>query len=76
MKILHYDICAIPLFMMILEHFAVVIQFLRPELLVEMFCTAAGEMLVMLSIMRPEERMDSDVGMLSWASYRRRRKSR
>ena len=69
MKILHYDICAIPLFMMILEHFAVVIQFLRPELLVEMFCTAAGEMLVMLSIMRPEERMDSDVGMLSWASY-------
>lgn len=53
----------------LLEHFAVVIQFLRPELLVEMFCTAAGEMLVMLSIMRPEERMDSDVGMLSWASY-------
>ena len=53
----------------LLEHIAVLIQYLRPELLVEMFCTAAGEMLVMLSIMRPEERMDSDVVMLSWASY-------
>ena len=53
----------------LLEHIAVLIQFFRPELLVEMFCTAAGEMLVMLSIMRPEERMDSDVVMLSWASY-------
>ena len=53
----------------LLEHIAVVIQFFHPELLVEMICTAAGEMLVMLSIMRPEERMDSDVGMLSWASY-------
>lgn len=28
-----------------------------------------GEMLIMLSIMRPEERMDSEAGMLSWASY-------
>ena len=53
----------------LLEHAAVVIQFFHPELLVEMFCTAVGEMLVMLSIMRPEERMDIDVGMLSWASY-------
>ncbi|MBQ3467085.1 MAG: EAL domain-containing protein, partial [Oscillospiraceae bacterium] len=54
----------------LMAHAAVVIQFFRPELLVEMFCTALGEMLIMLSIMRPEERMDSAVGMLSWASYR------
>ncbi len=54
----------------LLAHAAVVIQFFHPELLVEMFCTALGEMLIMLSIMRPEERMDSAVGMLSWASYR------
>ena len=53
----------------LLVHVAVVIQFFRPELLVEMFCTALGEMLIMLSLMRPEERMDSSVGMLSWASY-------
>lgn len=53
----------------ILAHIAVLIQFFRPELLVEMFCTALGEMLIMLTIMRPEERMDSEAGMLSWASY-------
>ena len=53
----------------LLVHIAVLIQFLHPELLVEMFFTATGEMLVMLFIMRPEERMDSESGMLSWASY-------
>ncbi len=53
----------------LLAHLAVLIQFLNPELLLEMFCTALGEMLIMLTIMRPEERMDSEVGMLSWASY-------
>ena len=53
----------------VLVHIAVLIQLLRPDLLLEMFFTAVGEMMVMLSIMRPEERMDSNVGMLSWASY-------
>lgn len=53
----------------VLAHLAVVIQFFYPTLLVEMFCTALGEMMIMLSIMRPEARMDVSVGMLSWASY-------
>ncbi len=53
----------------VLVHLAVVIQFFHPELLVEMFFTAMGEMLITLIIMRPEERMDSEVGMLSWVSY-------
>lgn len=53
----------------VLVHLAVVIQFFHPEILVEMFCTAMAEMLIMLSVMRPEERMDSEVGMLSWTSY-------
>ena len=53
----------------ILVHLAVLVQFFRPEILVEMYCTALAEMLIMLSVMRPEERMDSEVGMLSWASY-------
>lgn len=53
----------------ILNHLAVLVQFLRPGLLLEMFCTAMGELMIMLSIMRPEERMDIEVGMLSWASY-------
>ena len=53
----------------LLAHLAVLIQFFNPNLLLEMFCTALSELMIMLSIMRPEERMDSDVGMLSWASY-------
>lgn len=53
----------------VLAHLAVLIQFFYPNLLVEMFFTAMGEMLIMLMIMRPEERMDSEVGMLSWTSY-------
>ena len=53
----------------ILGYLAVLIQFLYPGTLVEMFCTAIGEMMIMLTVMRPEERMDSEVGVLSWASY-------
>ena len=53
----------------VLEYTAVLIQFIRPHTLLEMFFTAVGEMLIMLAVMRPEERMDSEVGMLSWASY-------
>ena len=53
----------------ILGYVAVIIQFFYPEILVEMFCTAVGEMMIMVMIMRPEERMDLDVGVLSWASY-------
>ena len=53
----------------VLAHIVVLIQFFYPGLLVELYCTAVGEMLIMLSIMRPEERMDTEVGMLSWISY-------
>ncbi len=52
-----------------LAYLAVGIQFFRPELLLEMFFTALGAMGIMLSVMRPEERMDSEVGMQSWNSY-------
>ena len=55
--------------MYILTYLAVLLQFLRPELLLEMFCSAIGLLVIMFSVMRPEERMDSEVGMLSWASY-------
>ena len=53
----------------VLVHAAVFYQFFHPHTLLEMFCTALGEMLIMLAVMRPEERMDSEAGMLSWASY-------
>ena len=53
----------------VLGHIAVFIQFFYPSLLLEMFSTAIGLMIVMFAIMRPEERMDTEVGMLSWMSY-------
>lgn len=55
--------------MYLLSYAAVVIQFFKPELLLEMFCNGLGILCVMLSIMRPEERMDTMVGMESWKSY-------
>lgn len=55
----------------LLVHAAVAVQYFHPELLLEMFFTAMAELVIMLAIMRPEERMDSDVGMLSWSSYQR-----
>ena len=53
----------------VLAHLAVLIQLFHHELLLEMFFTALGELLILFSIMRPEERMDSEVGMQSWFSY-------
>ena len=53
----------------ILGHSAVIVQFFFPYLLLEMFLTAIGETLITLAIMRPEERMDMEVGLLSWSSY-------
>lgn len=53
----------------LLGYISVVLQFIRPGILLEMFFTALGEMMITLTIMRPEERMDIDVGMLSWSSY-------
>ena len=55
--------------MYVLAFAAVILQFFRGDLLVEMFFTAVGEMLIMLAVMRPEERMDSEVGMQSWDTY-------
>ncbi|MBO4418664.1 MAG: EAL domain-containing protein [Oscillospiraceae bacterium] len=55
--------------MYLLSYAAVVIQFFRSELLLEMFFDGLGIMGVMLSVMRPEERMDSMVGMESWKSF-------
>ena len=53
----------------VLVHLAVLIQFFYPQLLVEMFFTAIAEMIILVTIMRPEERMDKEVEMLSWTSY-------
>ena len=57
------------LIMYLLVYGAVIIQFFYPKLLLEMFFGALGAMGVMLSVMRPEERMDSLAGMESWNAY-------
>ena len=49
---------------------AVLIQFVRPELMIEMFATAIGMLMVMILVMRPEESIDSNVGIPSWQAYR------
>ena len=55
----------------VLAYLAVAVEFFHPELLLELFCTAIGTLVILFSVMRPEERMDSDVGLLSWASYQK-----
>lgn len=48
---------------------AVFLQFFIPSLLVEMFSTAIGLLMIMLLVMRPEESVDSSVGVQSWLAY-------
>ena len=49
---------------------SVLIQLLKPRLLLEMFFSSIGILLMLMTIMRPEERVDASVGVLSWPSYR------
>lgn len=53
----------------VLTFIAVIIQLIFPELLVEMFSTALGLLVIMIMVMRPEETMDITVGILSWKAY-------
>lgn len=48
---------------------AVYVQMVRPDLMVEMFSTAVGLLIVMIMVLRPEERMDAVTGALSWKSF-------
>lgn len=52
-----------------LGYFSVFIQLFFPDLLIEMFCTAVSEMLILFAIIRPEEQMDIQSGMLSFNTY-------
>ncbi|MCR5055493.1 MAG: EAL domain-containing protein [Clostridia bacterium] len=52
-----------------LGYFSVFIQLFFPDLLIEMFCTAVSEMLILFAIIRPEEQMDLQSGMLSFNTY-------
>ena len=52
-----------------LGYFSVFIQLFFPDILIEMFCTAVSEMLILFAIIRPEEQMDLQSGMLSFNTY-------
>ncbi|MBQ9984346.1 MAG: EAL domain-containing protein [Lachnospiraceae bacterium] len=48
---------------------SVVIQFIHKELLVEMFANACAVLFICMMIQRPEERIDSETGLLKMAAY-------
>ena len=54
----------------ILTAIAVLIQFLFPKLMVEMFSTALGMLMVMMIVMRPEESVDSTIGIQTFKTFR------
>ena len=47
----------------------VIIQFIWPKIMLEMFSTAIGLMIVMLMVMRPEESLDGMLTVRNWRSY-------
>ena len=54
----------------ILTAVAVFIQFMIPQLMVEMFSTALGMLMVMMIVMRPEESIDSRIGIQTFKTFR------
>jgi hypothetical protein len=48
---------------------AVAVQLVWADLLVEMFSTAAGLLMILLQVMRPEESMDPTLGVHSQNAY-------
>ena len=60
----------VPLFSVYVLTFAgVLIQMVRDHLLVEMFSTSIGMTMILLLVMRPEETIDSGVGIQNWNAY-------
>lgn len=53
----------------VLTFAAVLLQFFRSDLLVEMFCAAIGLLMILLLVLRPEETVDTGVGVQNWEAY-------
>ena len=47
---------------------AVIVQMLLPMLMVELFSTAIGLLIVMIMVVRPEDKIDSTVGTENWSA--------
>ncbi|MCR4903567.1 MAG: EAL domain-containing protein [Butyrivibrio sp.] len=56
--------------MYFLTFVAVIIQFIRPEMAVELLSTAISWLLIMLIVHRPEEIIDFSVDLSNWSSYK------
>lgn len=48
---------------------AICIQFFFPSYMVEMFAASVGLLILMLLVVRPEENLDTSVGVRSWQSF-------
>lgn len=53
----------------VLTFVSVLVELVRPVLLVEMFFTSIGMMMILLMVMRPEETIDASVNISSWKAY-------
>lgn len=53
----------------VLTFISVLVELVKPVLMVEMFFTSIGMMMILLMVMRPEETIDASVKMSSWKAY-------
>ena len=53
----------------VLTYISIVIQLIYPKYLVEMYATSIGVTMVLLLVMRPEEKLDSGVNIQNWKTY-------
>ena len=56
--------------MYILTFVSVTWQFIHPDFLVEMYCSAIACLMITLLVLRPEEITDSNVGLPGWKAYK------
>ena len=54
----------------VLTFIGIGVELIKPQLLVEMFSTAVGVIMILLLVMRPEETMDGILGLQNWKAYR------
>ena len=53
----------------VLTFVSVLIEWAKPDLMVEMLFTSIGMMMILLMVMRPEETIDASVNISSWKAY-------
>ena len=53
----------------ILTFLSVLIEMMEPRVMVEMFCSSISLLMILLLVMRPEERMDASLGTQNWSAF-------